>query len=387
MDNLVSSSDDKWKVRRSLINPSFNLNVIQTYVPKTVINIQNLVKDIREYDGKEVNFHSLLTEHIMTLILETTVGLEKSEDQKAKEVLLNIAKKYFAIQSESIEKPIWILTDIISRLYQGSKLLNEGKKVISKLIKPRLEDRQSNESEQSHDEIKSKNIPFLDQLIDAFVVGSRNMKRKINMRELLDETISLGGASYETTANASNWTLFHLACNPECQEKLYQELKCFEESDINMTVAQIENFSYLDQCLKENMRILPPVSFTTRVIQEDLQLDEFIIPKGIQAYVSIHAAQRDGKTFDSPGKFDPERFSPENMAKLAPGSYVPFGYGPMRCIGERLALCISKIIITTIVKNFQIIPVDKENVEYSLDVTPRPKNALLMKFIPRCIDI
>ncbi|XP_074596420.1 cytochrome P450 4C1-like [Brevipalpus obovatus] len=376
MDNLVSSSDDKWKVRRSLINPSFNLNVIQSYVPKAIINMQNLVKDIRKYNGKDVDFHGLLSEHIITLILETTVGLEKGEDQKAKDTLLDIAKKYFTIQSESIDNPIWILTDILSRLYQGAKLLNEGKKVISELIKPRLEDRQSDEFEHSHDASKSKNIPFLDQLIDAFVVGSRNMKRKINMRELLDETISLGGASYETTANTSTWTLFHLACYPECQEKLYQELKCFEETDTNMTVAQIENFPYLDQCLKENMRIFPPVSFTTRVVQEDLQLDEFIVPKGIQAYISIHGAQRDEKIFELPEKFDPERFSPENMTKLPPGSYVPFGYGPMRCIGERLALCISKIIVATVVKNFELIPVDKENVEYSLDVTPRPKKAL-----------
>lgn len=50
--------------------------------------------------------------------------------------------------------------------------------------------------------------------------------------------------------------------------------------------------------------------------------------------IPIYSLHRDGKYWENPLKFDPERFSDENKHKITSNTYLPFGNGPRNCIGN-----------------------------------------------------
>jgi len=61
--------------------------------------------------------------------------------------------------------------------------------------------------------------------------------------------------------------------------------------------------------------------------------DNLILEKGQKVVIPIYSLHHDSKYFEHPQKFNPERFSPEERAKLPNGVYLPFGDGPRTCIG------------------------------------------------------
>ncbi len=126
------------------------------------------------------------------------------------------------------------------------------------------------------------------------------------------------------------WAIHLLANNPECQQKLQEELDLIfsDDSCRDVTVADISEMKYLECCVKETLRLYPSVPFIMRQIESDIELGKGkIIPKGATAFISIYYTHRHPDYYDDPNAFKPERFSLENTVKRHPYSYIPFSAG------------------------------------------------------------
>lgn len=83
--------------------------------------------------------------------------------------------------------------------------------------------------------------------------------------------------------------LYHLAKNPEQQEKLRDELNSLPlDSNGKLTPSSFLKAPYLRACMKEVMRLSPIVVGTARAAGKDLVLKGYHIPKGVSQLYSIY---------------------------------------------------------------------------------------------------
>lgn len=164
----------------------------------------------------------------------------------------------------------------------------------------------------------------------------------------------LGG--FETSAAVSSYALFELAKNKDIQHRVQQEInETLNKHDNQWTYECIQDMKYLNQIFEETLRKYPPVPFLIRQATQKYKIPEsnVVLDKGTVITINLYALQRNPKHYADPMKFDPERFTPENKAKITPYTYLPFGDGPRNCIGMRYGQLQSKIGLAMILSKLE----------------------------------
>ncbi len=82
---------------------------------------------------------------------------------------------------------------------------------------------------------------------------------------------------------------------------------------------------------------------------------------------------------DDADKVDPTRFDRLSGEQLSPYAYESFSQGPRICIGKTLAMMEMKVILTELVRNFQILDSKKEFTLENPSLSLRP-NGLEIRF-------
>ncbi|KAM8923796.1 cytochrome P450 26C1 [Pelodytes ibericus] len=118
----------------------------------------------------------------------------------------------------------------------------------------------------------------------------------------------------------------------------------------NLTLDKLKGLQYLDNVVKEVLRLLPPVSGGYRTALQTFELDGYQIPKGWSVMYSIRDTHETAEIYKNADLFDPDRFGPErNEGKNGRFNYIPFGGGIRSCIGKELAQVILKILTIELV--------------------------------------
>ena len=75
-----------------------------------------------------------------------------------------------------------------------------------------------------------------------------------------------------------------------------------------------------------------PAPFAMRKASDDYKVPDtdIVIKKGKSVWLPMQCLQYDDRYWENPYKFDPDRFTPEEVAKR-PLCYFPFGEGPRNC--------------------------------------------------------
>lgn len=106
-------------------------------------------------------------------------------------------------------------------------------------------------------------------------------------------------------------------------------------------------------------------------VLQDASGQKVALEPGDAVFIPLIALHHDPNLFETPEKFDPERFSDANKDKIQSGSYLPFGIGPRHCIGNRFG--------TMEIKTFFFYIMNKYEIEYAVNV-PEQVNIKLGSF-------
>ncbi|XP_055852653.1 probable cytochrome P450 9f2 [Episyrphus balteatus] len=179
-------------------------------------------------------------------------------------------------------------------------------------------------------------------------------------------------AGFEPTSILMSFAVHELMANPDCQEKLREEIL---EVKANLdgkplTYEVLQGMKYMDMVVSETLRRWPPAVVTDRECNKDFHYkDEKIdvtIKAGDYIWIPIAGYHLDEKYFPDPLKFDPERFSDENKGNIQPFTYFPFGTGPRICIASRFALLETKAILFYLLSEFELKPSCKSSIPMEL---------------------
>lgn len=190
---------------------------------------------------------------------------------------------------------------------------------------------------------------------------SDNDEWRLRDKEIVANSILAVMAGSETTSTVLTFTIHNLVNHQDVQDRLRDELCKFKtDSEMNgneLDVEALNDLPYLHAVLNETMRIYPSApAFLSRIATSDFHHKSFTIPKGAFVYASLWSLHRDARYWPEPEKFKPERFLPENRDSIVPYSFQPFGSGPRKCIGVKMAYLEMKMFLYELLTKYRLVP-------------------------------
>ncbi|MFG2231555.1 cytochrome P450 [Streptomyces sp. NPDC048723] len=189
-------------------------------------------------------------------------------------------------------------------------------------------------------------------------------------------SLILGGA--DPMSYVLSQALVMLSLDTHVQEKARKSIEAASPDD-----GDLNRDPYVRNIVYETLRLFPPVPFSAKFTNERaLEERGEKIPPGTVVMWMKNAVGKDPGVFREAGRFNPDRFSTDGGEHDTINSFLPFGAGPRHCVGNRLAEQQCVVMLTEILRNFQIIPVQHIDVEFHSTISVVP-SAVPVRLVPR----
>ncbi|KPJ20405.1 Cytochrome P450 4d2 [Papilio machaon] len=386
-DGLLTSTGAKWRSHRKFLTPAFHFNILQNFIPVFWKNEQILRDNLMtSADGDtDVNIFPLIALAALDNVTESIMGMSFNAQKDKESKYVKAISEVSSVAALRMRNP-FIAEETVFNLSAYRKIQDNAINVLHAHTKKVIEIRR--------EELKKANITslagstdigiknkhaFLDLLLLAEIDG-----RKISDELIREEVDTFMFEGHDTTTSGISFTLYCISKHKDVQEKLFNEQKSIFSDDLyrDATYSELGQMKYLEQVIKESLRLYPSVPLIERMITRDVEVAGLKLKKNTSVIVDIFHMQRLEEFYIDPMEFRPERF--ESTVVRNPFSWLAFSAGPRNCIGQKFAILEMKVTLSGIIRHFELFP-SKLEPELTSDLILRPENGLFVKLRPRKI--
>ncbi|XP_074927242.1 ultra-long-chain fatty acid omega-hydroxylase isoform X3 [Chelonoidis abingdonii] len=232
--------------------------------------------------------------------------------------------------------------------------------------------------------LKSKQGKTVD-FIDILLLAKDEDGQDLSEEDIAAEADTFMFEGHDTTASGLSWVLYNLACHPEYQKRCREEIKDLmrDKESEEIEWEDLSQMPFSTMCIKESLRLHPPVTAVSRRCTEDIKLpDGRVLPKGNICLISIYGTHHNPAVWPEPQVSQPHRFDPENSKNKPPLAFMPFSAGPRNCIGQNFAMAEMKVVLALTLLRFTVRLDESRPVRRKPELILRSENGLWLHLEP-----
>ncbi|XP_001375144.1 cytochrome P450 4A6-like [Monodelphis domestica] len=377
---LLILNGSTWFQHRRLLTPAFHYDILKPYVALMVDSVLVMLKKWEKLITQDSSLE--IFEHVSLMTLDTIMKcafsyhsncqMERNADDYIQAVKEQAILVFSRVRNDLYHNDFvyWFSP----QGYQARRWAHLAHNHTDQVIKKR--------KQHLHQEggleaiLKKRHLDFLDILLCSKTENGDSLSDK----ELRAEVDTFMFEGHDTTASGISWLLYSLAMNPEHQQKCREEIRDLLGDEMAIGWEHLNRMPYTTMCIKESLRLYPPVTSISRDLSKPLTLsDGRYLPAGTIVTLHIHALHHNPSVWPEPEVFNPLRFSPENLTSRHTHSFLPFSAGTRNCIGQQFAMNEMKVAVALTLLHFHLEPDATQPPQLFPRVVLRSKNGIHLK--------
>lgn len=368
--SLLTSNGDKWRRDRQKLQPMFKKEQLEGYYFQVANEVAEKYKHrwlkLTESGPAKINLSQEMSSITIEIILKLIYGKDNLDDEAVTslyhsyEVLMDYLKNPRLLPTVDMRKLFY--TPDYRRFKKALVHINDVIKVLTEKYKAGL-------------------LADKYNMLSLLVEAQKQDPQHFDDRAIRNQAVMMIFAGFETTAASMQWMWHVLDERPDIEALMREEILRHAPSaatgdSSGLTCDTVNNMDYLSAVFKETMRLYPPLWVTGREPIEDDYLGDYKVKKGTMIILPQITMHRHPGWWDRPNAFLPERFLPENEAKIDAGIYFPFSQGPRKCTGFKLVEIEVKTIFTKLLSQFTVTILNKVGNGFDPGISLKPKQLL-----------
>jgi cytochrome P450 len=358
---LLTTHGDAWRTQRRLIQKGFDRKQLDALSSIMQDSLNDSLRDFdRQISEGPVDIYPHLMKMTFAMVARSLFGARlKDEDIDAVSHTICTVQEFIVRQTLQPYLNPWF--ELSGELRRHEEMRARADAILMEYIKTRRQ------QPPGHD--------LLQTLMDARYSDGEGMSDEL----VLSESMQLLVAGHETSSNGLSWLLYLLSTRPDCLDKVREEFYAVL-GDRPLTHADLPRLEFTIKVIQEGLRLYPPFWMIDRMAVADDRVGDLAIPAGSTVIVYVYGAHHNPRYWENPESFDPERFTKANDKLRTPFTHLPFGGGPRGCIGNNYAMLQVLMILSDLLRSYDLHLTPGQTIEARPMVILRPKHGIRMTF-------